>query len=612
MRVRKTVEHGGVTLAHGAFAVRETVHVCSVGCRQSGFEGTNNARKSRALVKRQAELAELLPPRSTFGYDVMTFVGIERFVHFRQREEIRGTLEERYGVTLSTGEVSELCRRFVVYLEALHSDRSADLRNVLASDGGWPLHVDATGEDGRGTLLVAYAGWRGWVLGAWKIPTERADAILPKLREVTTRFGAPCAVMRDLGKAVIEAARDLVAGHEPPIPVLGCHLHFVKDVGKDLLCASHDELRVLFRTFKVLARLRALTRDLGRTLGKKIQQARRDVLDWLGDTDERSARPAGDLGLAVVRAMGQWVLDYADDGTDAGFPFDRPLLDLHRRCLRACRAVEALLRKPDNDSRVHKALERLHCVLELVRREDAFHGPARTLETRARLLDELRDALRLRVKQPDERALEAQQQLAELRDVKKAVEDLEASLLTRRPERGPAQDMREAIDVILSHLTRHGPSLWGHVITLPPKLGGGVRVVARTNVILEGFFHELKHGERRRSGRKILTQDLEQLPAAAVLARNLTEPDYVAVLCGTLDELPRAFSRLDLADRSRSLPARLRNSASPGREGTSGEVASASLPREDRLLVRTDRMNQRVLSDARSRAPRLPALCGVR
>jgi hypothetical protein len=29
------------------------------------------------------------------------------------------------------------------------------------------MHVDATGEDGRGTLLLVLAGWRQWVLGAW-------------------------------------------------------------------------------------------------------------------------------------------------------------------------------------------------------------------------------------------------------------------------------------------------------------------------------------------------------------------------------------------------------------------------------------------------------------
>ena len=606
MRVRKTVAHGGVTLEHGRFQVRETVHVCAAGCREPGPAG----RPGRAVIQRQAAVAERLLPRSVVGYDVMTYVGLERFVHSRQREEIRATLREAYGVVLSTGEVSALGRRFLRYLEALHQARAGALRAALEHDGGWPLHIDATGEDGQGTLLVAYAGWRGWALGAWKIPTERADALLPKLRAVAACFGAPCAIMRDLGKAVSEAARDFVAECARPIPVLGCHLHFVRDVGKDLLRASHDALRDLFRRFEILPRLRALARDLGRHLGPNIDQARRGVAAWLAGEDERCLIPGGHAGLAIVRALAQWMLDYANDTTAAGFPFDRPYLDLYRRCLRACRAAESLLRKPSDDGRGHPALERLHRLIEPVRSALPFQGPARTLEVRARLFDELRDALRLQVKPPPNppaAPADAPLQLAELRDVKQAVEDLRESLHARRPERGPAQDMRQAIDVILNHLECHGPSLWGHVIALPPEAGGGIRLVERTNVRLESFFHEIKHGERRRSGRKVLTQDFEQLPAAAVFARNLTQPDYVTILCGTLEDLPRACAQLDAADRSRSLPARLRAAASTDVGAEDTEIVSSSLPKADRDLVRTEAMQARVLAEARSRAPRCPA-----
>lgn len=606
MHVRKTVERGGVTLVHGGFHVRETVHVCAAGCRTLGPDG----RPGRAVITRHAAVAQLLVPRSTVGYDVRTFVGLERFVHYRQRAEIQATLAREYGIALSSGEVSELGRRFLVYLEALHHARAGALREALAHDGGWPLHIDATGEAGQATLFVAYAGWRGWALGAWKLPTERADAILPKLRAVAARFGAPCAVMRDLGKAVIEAARDFVADYAHPIPVLGCHLHLVRDIGKDLLRASHDDLRDLFRRVEILPRLRTLARDLGRQLGPAIDHARHGVAAWLAGKDERFLLPGGHAGLAVVRALGQWVLDYPDDGTDAGFPFDRPYLDLYRRCLRACRAAESLLRKPATDGRGQQALERLHRILEPVRSTLSFPGPVRTLEMRARLVDELRDALRLQVKPPPHppaAPADTPPPLAEFRDVKQAVEDLQHSLHARRPERGPAQDLRRAIDVILTHLEDHGPSLWGHVIALPPEAGGGIRVVERTNVRLESFFHEIKHGERRRSGRKVLTQDLEQLPAAAVLARNLTQRDYVAILCGTLADLPRACAQLDAADRSRSLPARLRAVASTADGAEGADVVSSSLPKADRNLVRTEAMQARVLAEARSRAPRRPA-----
>lgn len=605
LHVQKTFEHGGLTLAHGAFQVRETVYVCAAGCTRTDLGG-----RGGALVKRQASIAELLPPRSIIGYDVMAFVGTERFVHYRQREEIRTTVKQKYHVGISSGEVSELGQRFLVYLEALHHARAADLRAALEKDGGWPMHIDATGEDGQGTLLVVYAGWRGWALGAWKISTERADAVLPKLRAVEALFGAPCAVMRDLGKAMIEAACDFVAGRERPIRVLGCHMHFLKDIGKDLLRTAHDELHELFRSFEVVARLRTLARDLGRALGTEIHSARCELTGWLAGTDSHFRLPEGNAGLAVVRALSQWVLDYPNDGTDAGFPFDRPWLDLYSRCLRSLSAAESWLHKPCGDRSVLKALERFHRTVVPVRSERPFDLPARTILQRARLFDELRDALRLQAKAPvNEIAApaDAQRQSAKIRDVQKAVADLEISLKQRRPERGPAQDMRKAIDLILNHLERHGPSLWGHVIDLPATVGGGIRLVERTNVLLESYFHEIKHGERRRSGRKILTQDFEQLPAAAVLARNLTKQDYVTILCGTIEDLPHAFAQLDAADRSRSLPARIRAAASTAVGAQDSDIVSSSLPRADRDLVRTAAMRERVLAEARSRAPRRPA-----
>ena len=210
----------------------------------------------------------------------------------------------------------------------------------------------------------------------------------------------------------------------------------------------------------------------------------------------------------------------------------------------------------------------------------------------------------------------------QLRDIQAAVETLTRSLRDRRPERGPAQDQRQAIDLVLAHLERHGDSLWGHVIALPPEAGGGVRVVDRTNQCAEGFWHRLKHGERRRSGRKILSYDFEGLPAAATLACNLDRDDYVAILCSSLDQLPLAFARLD-QDRRRTSRATPPSTPTPGTpdiapipqddapteaDGDLDAVVSASLPRDDRRLVRTSRLGDRIGTAARSRAPRrIPA-----
>ena len=588
MRVQKTVPRSGRTLAHGVFDARETVHVCAAECR----------RPAGRLVTQRADcLSAALIPQSNFGYDVMAFAGQQRFLHQKQREEIQAALRDEHGIAISTGEVSELSRRFAEYLGRLHRARAEQLQAALVADGGWPLHVDATGEAGRGTLLIAMAGWRRWVLGAWKISTERADLVLPCLRAVVRRFGAPSAAMRDLGKAMIPALDELVAELQSTIPVLACHQHFVADVGSDLLEPAHAELRSLFRRAEVRPNLRALVRDLGRHLGTDSEAARTAVRQWqtLVEADHRIED--GQNGLAVVRALAQWTLDFQAAATGLDFPFDRPYLDLYDRCLTALRATDAFLRTPPQDRPVSSALTRLRRYLAPVDCQVPFLQVATRLRRRAGLVDELRSVLRLAATPP---ATETAQDLVQMRA---QLDQLAASLTERRPARGPAEDFREAIDVILLHLETHGHNLWGHALRLPESAGGGIRLVARTNALAENFFKALKHDERRRSGRKNLGQDLEHLPADAALVRNLLHDDYVSIVCGSLDRLPAAFADLDRHEHEQ----RLNGDRSPDCEAdlqTILQLASASLSPADRRLVRTDEMDRRVAAAAQSRAPR--------
>lgn len=582
MRVQKTWERTGMTLRHGSFRIRQTVHVCPAGCRKRGVP-----------VRGQAPLAGLIPPRGVVGYDVIVHVGLERFLHHRQREEIRAALAAEHGIALSSGEISVLSARFLAYLERLHHASAPALRAALASDGGYPLHIDATGEDGRGTLLVAFAGWRQWVLGAWKVPTERADVILPRLREVVFRFGPPCAIMRDLGRAMAEASQSLVKEIKPSIPVLACHLHFLRDIGKDLLQDGHDRLRGLFRQTRLRGQLRTFARDLGRGLGGDIDEARVRLRQWQTDAAQGHRVPAGSDGIAIVGGMSQWILDYPAEGNGQGFPFDLPWLGLYHRCLRASSALDAFLETPPDDPKVRKALDRLRRILQPVERDTPAFGPiAETLTVRAKLFDELRQALRLTDKRHQADAARA---VADLRDVRSAVHSLTQSLRRRRSGSRTGKDLRAAIDIILTHIQSHGGFLWGHAIRLPKKSGGGLRLVDRTNNILESYFRTLKHGERRRSGRKILTQDFEHLPPAAALAANLNHADYLSILCGSLDRMPEAFAKLDEQSRQ-NFPLLTVLAAT-----RTGYAETASLSTADRQIVRTKEMTARIIEAAKSR-----------
>ncbi len=586
MHVQKTFQHEGRTIEHGTFNVRETVWVCAAGCRYP----------SGGLVTRRASsVVESIMPDSIVGYDVMVFVGLKRFLYHWQREEICAGLNKEHGIELSSGEISLMSRFFLGYLSRLHHARAKELKAALESDGGYPMHVDATGENGRGTLLVVMAGWRKWVLGSWKIATERSELILPCLWYVVRRFGIPCAAMRDLGKAVTPAIDDLVSELDIEIPVLACHQHFLADIGKDLLEPSHSGLRELFGRTKTRPKLRNLVRDLGRQIGQQIHEARKAVLTWQSMTEAEHRLPPGRAGLAVVRSMTQWTLDYKADSTGLDFPFDRPYLDLYNRCITILRAIDAFLRVPPDDTKVNGAIKRLHRILSTVACEVPFVQVVRHLRRRAALFDELRDKLRMATRLPEN---ESEKDLDAMRI---QFDKWVASLNKRRPKRGETEDTCNAIDTILKHIDAHGNNLWGHAICLPEKAGGGIRLVARTNEQVENFFKDLKHGERRRSGRKNLTQDLEHLPAEAALAYNLNHSDYVTIVCGCLDELPKTFALLDQEDQSKRREAL----ASKDFEnlGDVLQLSTSSLSTPDRRIVRTENMNQRINGAAKSRAP---------
>jgi len=588
MRVQKSFQHEGRSIAHGSFDVNETVWMCAAKCRYPS---------GKLVTRRANSVVECIMPNSITSYDLMVWVGLKRYLDYRQREEIRTRLREKHAIELSSGEVSRLARQFSDYLSRLHYSRAEPLKAALASDGGWPMHVDATGESGRGTLFVVMAGWRKWVLGSWKIATERCELILACLQDTVQRFGAPCAAMRDLGRAVTPAIEALVLELDTDIPVFACHQHFLADIGKDLLEPCHSELRGFFRRTKTRPKLGSLVRELGRKIGEHIDESHQAVLQWQSMAEANHKIPEGRNGLAVVRTMAQWTLDYKADSTGLDFPFDRPYLDFYNRCSIGLRAIEAFLRIAPDDRKVVGVMKRFHRILGAVSGQVPGLQIVQRIRRCAALFDELRNQLRLASNEPEQ---ESEDDLNIMReDFDKWITELKE----RRPKRGPSKNIRNAIDTILTHVDTHGNNLWGHAIVLPEYAGGGIRLVARTNELLENYFKKIKHLERRRSGRKNLTQDLEHFPAAAALVHNLKDAEYVSIVCGSLDNLATAFAQLDQEEQSR------RQKGLPSTQTDNLErvlrISSSSLSTADRRIVRTDEMDRRIKNAAKSRAPRL-------
>ncbi|MCP4392539.1 MAG: hypothetical protein GY802_29885, partial [Gammaproteobacteria bacterium] len=312
-----------------------------------------------------------------------------------------------------------------------------------------------------------------------------------------------------------------------------CHFHFLAAVGKKLFEQPYRLLRKLLKSSKVRTDLRALLRDLRRYAGPNPQDGR--------------------FGKGAIRedlpALVLWVLE--GDGTkDLLYPFGLVHLEFHQRCRQALQRASCWVQGPRTRPE-RRAIDHLATLVRRFDTDGRFTTAVTRLEKGWQAFCELRDVLQLsnaelpradvRAHQREFAPLEARR----MREIEAALRDYRATLAERiaSPE-SPGSPSTSPSAVILKYLDRYGERLFGHP-TRREEDGRIVAIVERTNNVLEHFFGDEKQHLRRRLGRANLGRDLEDQPAQAALAANLRHPDYVRVLCGSLDHLPMAFAELD-------------------------------------------------------------------
>lgn len=513
-----------ITLEAGSFRAIETLKQCSK-------EPTHPIMGSSALT-------QVIKPRQRYGYDLIVHVGCARYLENKQREEIQAKLYQERGIKLSTGSLSHLCDRFLTYLEALHLVRAPALRAALGEEG-YPLHIDATCEYGKGGLFVCIDGWRGWVLVAGRIPTENEAHLRPLVEKTIHLFGEPIAVVRDMGKGGAKAVAPL---REKGVPDLICHFHFLAAVGKKLFEQSYSLLRKLLKSCKVRSDLRALLRDL------------RDY----AVTQSHDGR----FGKGVVReelpALVLWILE-SNSRKDLLYPFSLVHLEFYQRCRQALQRAESWVQGPRTPPE-RRAIDQLGTLVRRFDKDSRFSAAVSQLEQGWQAFCELRDVLQLsnaELPRADVRAHQrefAHMDACRLDEIEDAVRDYRVALNERIASPKTVASLSTSPSaIIVKYFDRYGDRLFGHPIRRDEK-GAIVAIVERTNNVAEHFFGNEKQQLRRRLGRANLGRDLEDQPAQAALAANLRHPDYVRVLCGSLEHLPMAFAKLDELALSQATP----------------------------------------------------------
>jgi hypothetical protein len=422
-----------------------------------------------------------------------------------QRIEIRRRLESCFGIRLSTGTITALADRFLAYLGALHRDAIAALKREM--NQGYVLHIDATTYQGRGGQFVCYDGWRQWVLHSGRVEGERTEEIQPIVGQTVNWFGLPIAVVRDQSKACKAAVLPLThAG----VPDLLCHFHVLKNLGSQLLYRSCERLKTRWKCLKAVTTLKDLLRSLGHCASSAHVQ----------------------LGAAVL-----WVLQ-GSGPRPSSFPFHISALEQIDRLIALQKQLGDFINirqaKPVSDQ-----LEILQQLISDVVSDTDLAALCAKVRQRQQVFNEVRDIFRL-----VDPAADGQPALPELQNqqIREIEDDLTRyrTALSRRLLRSTG-DSRDALKSVIKTLDRVKGQLFGHPV-VRDKNGNTIFVVDRTNNAVEHFFGQQNQAMRRRTGRKNLGRDLEDLPAEVALVHNLSKPDYVRIVVGSLDQLPAQFA----------------------------------------------------------------------
>jgi hypothetical protein len=353
-------------------------------------------------------------------------------------------------------------------------------------------------------------------------------------------FGDPVATLRDMGEGPAGAVAGL---SERGIPDLICHYHFLAAVGGKLFEDAYALLRTIVRHSNIHADLRALLRTLRR---------------YREPTAAEQSFGPGEVRENLL-ALILWLLD-GEGKKDLPFPFALPHLEFVHRARRATSLADHWVPRPRSQLE-WRVLHHLASVVGRLDRDRRVAPAVDRLETNHRLFCELRSVLRLgnedlRGEKPHHRVrTSAELDLLRLKQIEEAVRQYKAHLEQQLAPLPCEEKKTSSHSIILKYLQRYGSGLFGHP-ALRDVDGSILAVVPRTNNVVEQFFALDKQQLRRRLGRAHLARDLAQRPAQAALVANLRHPDYVRIVCGSLENLPSCFSLLDQQTRDAASPLR--------------------------------------------------------
>ena len=170
-------------------------------------------------------------PQSTYGLDVLAFIGWQHEQEHKQFAEIQRMLNQRQ-IEVSERHTGRLYRQFLALLGGMNENVRSRLDKALEEHGGVIWGIDALQPEGYGTLLyVLYEVLSGTPVAGIQLDHATAEELVEWLAPYQELPYAVLATLSDGEKAIIAALKTCW----PDAPRQRCQEHYLGNLAEPVL-----------------------------------------------------------------------------------------------------------------------------------------------------------------------------------------------------------------------------------------------------------------------------------------------------------------------------------------------------------------------------------------
>ncbi len=480
------------------------------------------------------------------AFDLVVKIGRLRYDDHHQLHEIKAYLKcSPAKIDLPISTIGLICKRFLEFCHLLHTSRESAIREEIKDNGGYCLHFDGSTEQRSGcNSLVLIDSRSGHILDSSMVYSESFDTVKGALEKVREKYGRPLVVVTDLRPGFVKACIEVFG---KKVRHLLCHYHFLRTF-RDQFNDDHQFVKThITHKWRLQS---GLSKQLGALPKMKAGSGHPKELKTIDEILEYLTL-TGDI-LGSYRYTLLWILNYKQDSSGKGLPFDLPFLDIYHRLLTAKDLVDEIFTGATSEIRMKHYLHGFCRVLEKTNglgfHDTGFRKAIRKMEFGRKWFDKLRAVLFLEAHSEDDRTLaplSSQYRLTE-DEAKRIPLRLSSFLISVKRELVCCKhpDRKTFLTNLKKQLEKYRKNLRVPILSVTNNGKEALFISPRTNNCLESIFRFTKALLRRCTGRGKLPKEFASIGALLPYYLLMRENKLFREIFNDDQRLAEEFSKL--------------------------------------------------------------------